>query len=40
MGEKAFEFGIKLRRQGFVMGKDEGGALNLLDDLRHGKSFA
>ena len=38
--EKAFELSIELRRQRFVGGKDNRGALGLSDDLSHGECFA
>ncbi len=39
VGKKAFEFAIELGGQRFVVGEDEGGALQLLDDIGHGKGF-
>jgi hypothetical protein len=39
-GEETLELGVKLRREGFVMGDDEGGLLDLVDDVGDGVSFA
>ena len=39
VGEKAFEFAVKLRCQNFVGGKDKRRALQFFDDLRDGKGF-
>ena len=38
--EEGFKFGIKLRGEGLVRCHDQGGALRLLDDLRHGEGLA
>jgi hypothetical protein len=35
-----FELVVELGGEGLVMGEDEGGALDLLDDLGHGEGFA
>ena len=39
-GEKFAKFGIKLGGESFIMGKDEGGFLEILNEVSHGKSFA
>jgi len=38
--KKLFEFVVELRCQGFVVGKNEGRPLYLLDDVRYGKGFS
>ena len=38
--EEALELGAELGRQGLVVGQDQRGLLNLLDDLGHGVGFA
>ena len=40
MGEELLELGAELGRQGFVVGQDEGGAVQPLDDIRHGEGLA
>ncbi len=40
VGEERAELAIELRRQGLVGGEDEGGALGLLDHMRHGEGFS
>ncbi len=37
--KEAFEFAIKLRREGFVRGKDDRRALGLFNNLGHGEGF-
>ncbi len=39
VGEKRLHLAIKLRGEGFVGGKDDGGALGGLDHLGHGEGF-
>ena len=38
--EKLPEFGAELGRQGFVVGQDQGGAVQPLDDVGHGKGLS
>ncbi len=38
--EKSFEFGSQLAGQGLVVGNDQGGPLDTLDDIGHGEGFA
>ena len=38
--EEFTEFRAELRRQSLVMGQHQGGAIDLLDDVGHGKGFA
>lgn len=38
--EKFAKFGIELGGEGFIMGEDEGRALVILNQVRHGKSFS
>ena len=40
MGEEVFELVIELGGEGLVVREDEGGALDLLDDLGHGEGLA
>ena len=40
VGKKLLELRAQLRGQGFVVGQDQGGTLDLLNDLGHGKGFA
>ena len=40
VGEEAPELAVELGGQGLVMGQDQGRALGLLDDLRHGEGLA
>ena len=40
VGKELLELGSQLRRQGLVMGDDQGGALHFLNDVRHSKGFA
>jgi hypothetical protein len=40
VGEEGFEFGVELGGEGFVVGDDEGGALDVADDVGHGEGFA
>ncbi len=39
-GEKGFEFLVKLSSECFIMGKNEGRALDLSDDVGHRERFA
>ena len=39
-GEEGFELVVELGGEGLVVREDEGGALDLLDDLGHGEGFA
>ena len=40
VGKELLELRAQLRGQGFVVGQDKGGTLDLLNDLSHGKGFA
>ena len=40
VGEELFELVIELGGEGFVVREDEGGALELFDDLGHGEGLA
>ena len=40
LGEELAELGIELGGEGFVVGEDEGGALDVLDEVGHGEGFA
>ncbi len=40
VGEKTFEFAVKLRRERLVGREDEGGALRCFDDVRHREGLA
>ena len=37
--EELLHFRVKLARQGLVMGNDQGGLVQRLDDIGHGKSL-
>jgi hypothetical protein len=40
VGEEGFEFVVELGGEGLVVREDEGGALQLFDDLGHGEGLA
>ena len=40
VGEKGLELAVQLSRQGFVVAQNQGGALGLGDDVRHGERFS